>query len=58
MNRRADASCFGLDFQANAAILLSIHNIRFLVKLMEDAREAILNDSFGDFYNEVFNKLK
>ena len=42
--------------EANAAILLSMHNIRFLVKLMEDAREAILNDGFGDFYKEVSEK--
>lgn len=32
--------------------LLSIHNLRFLIKLMEDIREAIMNDSFGDFYAE------
>ena len=44
--------------EANAAILLSMHNIRFLVKLMEDVRNAILNDSFGDFYKEIFSKLK
>ena len=44
--------------EANAAILLSMHNIRFLVKLMEDSRKAILNDTFGDFYKEVFSKLK
>ena len=44
--------------EANAAILLSIHNIRFLIRLMEEAREAILNDKFGDFYNEIFEKLK
>ena len=44
--------------EANAAILLSMHNIRFLVKLMEDAREAILSDNFGDFYKEIFNRLK
>ena len=29
--------------------LMSIHNIRFLIKLMEDAREAIKEDRFGDF---------
>ena len=29
--------------------LMSIHNIRFLIKLMEGAREAIKEDRFGDF---------
>ena len=29
--------------------LLSIHNIRFLIKLMEGAREAIKEDRFGDY---------
>lgn len=29
--------------------LLSIHNIRFLIHLMEGAREAIKEDRFGDF---------
>ena len=29
--------------------LMSIHNIRFLIKLMEDARQAIKEDRFGDF---------
>ena len=29
--------------------LLSIHNIRFLIRLMEDARLAIQEDKFGDF---------
>ncbi|MGN0771767.1 MAG: tRNA guanosine(34) transglycosylase Tgt [Christensenellales bacterium] len=32
--------------------LLSIHNVRFLTRLMEDIRQAIMNDSFGDFYKE------
>jgi len=44
--------------EANAAILLSIHNIRFLVKLMEDMRTAILNDNFKSFYEETFSKIK
>lgn len=44
--------------EANAGILLSMHNIRFLVKLMEDARTAILEDRFGDFYKEIFENLK
>ena len=37
--------------EATAATLLSIHNTRFLVKFMEEMREAILNDSFVEFYN-------
>ena len=32
-----------------ASSLISIHNIRFLIKLMEDSRAAILNKSFDDF---------
>jgi queuine tRNA-ribosyltransferase len=32
-----------------ASSLISIHNIRFLVKLMEDSRAAILNQSFTTF---------
>lgn len=37
--------------------LLSIHNIRFLVKLMEDMRQAISEDRFGDFYNDFKSKF-
>ena len=36
--------------------LLSIHNIRFLTRLMEEAREAIKNDRYLDFKNEFFEK--
>ena len=36
--------------------LLSIHNIRFLTKLMEDMREAIMQDRFGDFHKEFTSK--
>ena len=43
--------------ESNAAILLSMHNIRFLVKLMEDARNAILEDRFKDFCNEIYEGL-
>ncbi len=32
--------------------LMSIHNIRFLIKLMEGAREAIKEDRFGDYMKE------
>lgn len=32
--------------------LLSIHNIRFLIKLTEDIKHAIREDRFGDFYKD------
>lgn len=37
--------------------LLSIHNIRFLIKLMEQARQAIKEDRYGDFKKEVLEKF-
>ncbi len=36
--------------------LLSIHNLRFLLKLSEDIRLAINEDRFLDFKNELFEK--
>ena len=36
--------------------LMSIHNLRFLIHLMEDARTAIREDRFGDFKDEFFRK--
>ena len=36
--------------------LLSLHNIRFLTKLMEEARQAIKEDRYLDFKNEFFEK--
>ncbi len=36
--------------------LLSIHNLRFLIKLMQDIKQAIMNDCFGDFYKDFKNK--
>lgn len=36
--------------------LLSIHNLRFLIKLCEDIREAIKEDRFGDFKETFFQK--
>lgn len=36
--------------------LLSIHNLRFLLKLTEDIKEAILNDRFLDFKKEFMDK--
>ncbi len=41
--------------EANAAILLSIHNTRFLLKLMEEMRESILEDRFPEFYENNRN---
>lgn len=33
--------------------LASIHNLRYLIKLTEDAREAIKNDRYGDFIESI-----
>ena len=38
--------------------LMSIHNLRFLVRLMEDARKAIKEDRFNDFKEETLAKMK
>ena len=38
------------------ARLMSIHNLRFLLKLSEEARQAIKEDRFGDFKDEMFKK--
>ncbi len=38
--------------------LMSIHNIRFLLKLMEDARSAIREDRFLDFKEQVLKEMK
>lgn len=43
--------------EANSAILMSIHNIHYLVNLMEQARQAILEDRYLEFYNERMAKL-
>ena len=43
MNRRADASCFGLDFQANAAILLTLENMRILDYVRLESDEDFLS---------------
>lgn len=37
--------------------LLSIHNIRFLIKIMEGARQAIKEDRFNDYKEEVYKKF-
>ena len=38
--------------------LLSIHNIRFLIKEVEEIREAIKNDNFEEYKKEFINKYK
>lgn len=38
--------------------LMSIHNVRFLLKLMEDARAAIREDRFNDFKKETLANMK
>jgi len=37
--------------------LMSIHNLRYLIKLTEDIRLAIEQDRFGDFKAEFFQKM-
>lgn len=37
--------------------LMSIHNTRFLIKLMEDARVAIKEDRFNDFKEETLSTM-
>jgi len=38
--------------EATASILMSIHNIQYLVNLMSQARQAILENRFEDFYKQ------
>jgi queuine tRNA-ribosyltransferase len=37
--------------------LMSIHNIRFLIKVMEGARKAIQEDRFLEYKEEVYRKF-
>ena len=37
--------------------LVTYHNIHYLLKLMERVREAILNDSLGDFRDEYYRTI-
>lgn len=39
-----------------ASTLLSIHNLRFLIKLMEEVKMAILEDRILEYKNEFFRK--
>lgn len=43
--------------EATAAILLSIHNIQFLIDLVKEARKAILEDRYEEFYQERMKRL-
>ncbi|MBE7713786.1 MAG: tRNA guanosine(34) transglycosylase Tgt [Cyanobacteria bacterium SIG26] len=43
--------------EATAATLLSIHNIQYLLNFAKQCRQAILEDRFGDFYNENYPRL-
>ncbi len=43
--------------EATSAILLSIHNTQFLINLMKNARKAILEDRFDEFYKEKMEHL-
>lgn len=43
--------------ESTAATLLSIHNIQFLVEFSQLCREAILNDSFGNFYEKHYKNF-
>ena len=38
--------------------LLSIHNLRFLIRLVEEAREAIEEDRFIEFKEDILNRYK
>ena len=38
--------------------LLSIHNIRFLIKEMEEIRESIKNDKFLEYKEEFIKQYK
>ena len=38
--------------------LMSIHNLRFLIRLMEESRKAIREDRFGTFKTEVLAGMK
>ena len=36
--------------------LTSIHNLRFLIRMMEEIRQAILEDRFLDYRKEFYEK--
>ncbi len=43
--------------EATAAVLMSIHNIHYLIDLMGKARQAILEDRYVEFYTEKMARL-
>ncbi|MFI3301044.1 MAG: tRNA guanosine(34) transglycosylase Tgt [Candidatus Gastranaerophilales bacterium] len=43
--------------ESTAATLLSIHNSKFLIDFSQQARHAILNDEFENFYNTHYENL-
>ena len=43
--------------ESTAAILLSIHNVHFLINFANQIREAILNETFDEFYKQMSEKL-
>ena len=46
-------------FRANEGLannLLSIHNLRFLIRIVEGAREAIKEDRYSQYKNDILNK--
>lgn len=44
--------------EVNGGRLISIHNIRFLIKLTEDIRKSIKSDGFEEFKKAFINKYK
>ena len=42
--------------EITGARLTSIHNLRFLIRMMEDIRQAILEDRFGDYRKEFYER--
>ena len=44
--------------EVNAGRLLSIHNIRFLIKLTENIRESIKNDNFYEYKKSFIDRYK
>ena len=43
--------------EPTAAILMSIHNTQFLINLVKEARKAILEDRYEEFYQDRMRKL-
>ena len=43
--------------EATAAILMSIHNTQFLIDLVKEARKAILENRYEEFYREKMTRL-